>query len=791
MNESETRAEHIDPALTAAGWNVVEGSRIRREHPITLGRIEGHGKRAKALSADYVLEYRNTKLAVVEAKAWDLELTEGVAQAKNYATKLSIRFTYATNGQGIYGIDMETGKEGELSAYPTPDELWAMTFAKENAWRDRFTEVPFPDKSGSWNIRFYQEIAVNRVLEAISSGRNRILLTLATGTGKTSIAFQIAWKLFQARWNLGGEPTRRPRILFLADRNTLATQAYNDFTSFAAFKDDALARVKPEEIRLRGRVPKNANVFFTIFQTFMSGAGETPYFGEYPQDFFDFIVIDECHRGGANDEGNWRKILEYFSPAVQLGLTATPKRKDNVDTYAYFGEPVYIYSLKDGINDGFLTPFKVKQIQTTIDYYTYTSDDTVVEGEIEEGKVYEEADFNRNIQIREREKKRVEIFMSQINQNEKTLVFCATQDHALLVRDLINQLKTSKDPHYCERVTASDGALGEQHLKEFQNNENTIPTILTTSQKLSTGVDARNVRNIVLMRPVNSMIEFKQIIGRGTRLYDGKDYFTIYDFVKAHLHFADPEWDGEPQEEEACPKCNNRPCTCEVKPRPPCAVCGKTPCDCPKEPCELCGKVQCTCEKRKKAKVKLADGKERSIQHMMMTSFWHPDGTPMSSQQFMDMLFGKLPDFFANEEELRELWSLPSTRAKLLEGLEEKGFGHDQLAEMQKCMDAENSDLFDVLAHVAYALPPLSREERASKAKVEISSHFNTKQQVFLDFVLSHYVSVGVEELDQTKLAPLLKLRYHDSINDAVADLGEDIGEAFTGFQKFLYQGVA
>jgi len=791
MNEAETRAEHIDPALTAAGWGVIDGSRIRREHPITLGRIEGHGKRGKALSADYVLEYRNTKLAVVEAKAWDVALTEGVAQAKNYAGKLSIRFTYATNGQGIYGIDMETGKEGEVSAYPTPDELWAMTFAKENAWRDRFTEVPFPDKSGSWSIRFYQEIAVNRVLESISSGKNRILLTLATGTGKTSIAFQIAWKLFQARWNLGGEPTRRPRILFLADRNTLATQAYNDFTSFAAFKDDALARVKPEEIRLRGRVPKNANVFFTIFQTFMSGAGETPYFGEYPEDFFDFIVIDECHRGGANDEGNWRKILEYFSPAVQLGLTATPKRKDNVDTYAYFGEPVYIYSLKDGINDGFLTPFKVKQIQTTIDYYTYTSDDTVVEGEIEEGKVYEEPDFNRNIQIREREKKRVEIFMSQINQNEKTLVFCATQDHALLVRDLINQIKTSKDPHYCERVTASDGALGEQHLKEFQNNENSIPTILTTSQKLSTGVDARNVRNIVLMRPVNSMIEFKQIIGRGTRLYDGKDYFTIYDFVKAHLHFADPEWDGEPQEEEACPKCNSRPCTCEAKPRPPCAACGKTPCDCPKEPCEICGKVQCTCEKRKKAKVKLADGKERNIQHMTMTSFWHPDGTPMSAQQFMEMLFGKLPDFFANEDELRELWSVPSTRARLLEGLEEKGFGHDQLAEMQKCIDAENSDLFDVLAHVAYALPPLTREERASKAKVEISTHFNSKQQVFLDFVLSHYVSVGVEELDQAKLAPLLKLRYHDSINDAVADLGEDIGEAFTGFQKYLYQGVA
>ncbi|MBC7979796.1 MAG: DEAD/DEAH box helicase family protein [Armatimonadetes bacterium] len=792
MNEAETRAEHIDPALTAAGWGVIDGSRIRREHPITLGRIEGHGKRGKALSADYVLEYRNTKLAVVEAKAWDVALTEGVAQAKNYAGKLSIRFTYATNGQGIYGIDMETGKEGDVSVYPTPDDLWARTFAKANAWRDRFAAVPFEDRGGYFQPRYYQDVAITRVMEAIADDRQRILLTLATGTGKTFIAFQIAWKLFHSRWNLSREATRRPRVLFLADRNILANQAFN---AFSAFPEDALVRIDPGDIRKKGKVPKNGSLFFTIFQTFMSGRpidGEpSPYFGEYPPDFFDFIVIDECHRGGANDEGNWRGILEYFAPAVQLGLTATPKRKDNVDTYAYFGEPVYIYSLKDGINDGFLTPFKVKQIQTTIDYYTYTSDDTVVEGEIEVGKVYEEADFNTNIQILERERKRVEIFMKQINQNEKTLVFCATQDHARIVRDMINQMKTSKDPNYCQRVTADDGALGEQHLRDFQDNEKSIPTILTTSQKLSTGVDARNVRNIVLMRPVNSMIEFKQIIGRGTRLYDGKDYFTVYDFVKAHLHFSDPEWDGEPLEEEDCPKCGNRPCTCIALPPKPCEVCGKSPCDCPKEPCEVCGNVQCTCQKRKKTKVKLADGKERSIQHMMMTTFWHPDGTPMSAQQFMEMLFGKLPDFFANEDELRELWSVPATRAKLLEGLEEKGFGHDQLAEMQKVIDAENSDLFDVLAHVAYALPPLSREERATKAKVEISTHFNSKQQVFLDFVLSHYVSVGVEELEQGKLAPLLKLRYHNSINDAVADLGDDIGEAFTGFQKYLYQGVA
>ena len=789
MNEAETRAEHIDPALKAAGWGVVEGSRILREHPITLGRIEGHGRRGKALTADYVLVYRNRKLAVVEAKAWDKQLTEGVAQAKDYAEKLAIRFTYASNGQGIYGIDMQTGHEGEAQCYPTPEELWHRTFAEENAWRDRFAEVPFEDKGGSHPSRYYQDIAVERVMQAVAENEPRILLTLATGTGKTFIAFQIAWKLFHSRWNLSREPSRRPRILFLADRNILANQAFN---AFSAFPEDALVRIAPEDIRKKGKVPKNGSIFFTIFQTFMSGPpkdGEpSPYFGDYSPDFFDFIVIDECHRGGANDEGNWRSILDYFAPAVQLGLTATPKRKDNADTYAYFGEPVYIYSLKDGINDGFLTPFKVKQISTTLDEYVYTPDDKLIEGEVETGKRYEEKDFNRKIEIMERERKRVEIFMGQIDQREKTLVFCATQEHALAVRDLINQMKTSKDPNYCQRVTANDGALGEQHLRDFQDNEKTLPTILTTSQKLSTGVDARNIRNIVLMRPVNSMIEFKQIIGRGTRLYDGKDYFTIYDFVKAHHHFSDPEWDGEPIEPEPCSECGSHPCVCQKQPPQPCPVCGQSPCVCPPGPGPTPPPPQ-----PPKIKIELSDGKLRNFQAMMVTSFWHPDGTPMSAQQFMEMLLGKLPELFKDEDELRTLWSAPDTRAKLLQGLAEKGFGKEQMAEMQRIIDAEKSDLFDVLAHVAYALPPLSREERAGKAKVEISTHFNSKQQVFLDFVLSHYVSVGVEELAQEKLTPLLRLKYHDSIADAVADLGkaEQIRDAFAGFQKYLYDQVA
>ena len=801
MNEAETRSDHIDPMLVAAGWGVTPGSRIRREYPITLGRLEGNGKRGKALSADYVLEYRHTKLAVVEAKAWDKPLTAGVAQAKDYATKLAIRFTYSSNGQAIYAIDMATGQESQTLTFPSPEELWNLTFAQQNRWRDRFSAVPFEDKGGYWQERYYQDIAIERVLAAISEGRDRILLTLATGTGKTFIAFQRAWKLFHSRWNLNdwqgdSEPTRRPRILFLADRNILANQAFN---SFSAFPEDALVRISPDEIRKKKRAPKNGNIFFTIFQTFMTGTDAegkpAPVFGDYPADFFDFIIIDECHRGGANDEGNWRAILDYFKPAVQLGLTATPKRTDNVDTYAYFGEPVYTYSLKEGINDGYLTPFRVRQHATTLDEYIYTSDDTVVEGEIERGRVYTEQDFNRIIEITDRERKRIDIFMKEIDQSQKAIVFCATQEHALAVRDLINQMKKSSHPDYCHRVTADDGALGEQWLREFQDNEKSIPTILTTSQKLSTGVDARNVRNIVLMRPVNSMIEFKQIIGRGTRLCDGKDYFTLHDFVKAHHHFSDPEWDGEPLPPEACDLCGASPCTCPKEPAKPCQKCGQRPCICIKEPppeyqCDVCGNKPCTCT-RQKIRVELADGKARKIQHMSATSFWHPDGTPMSAAEFMQELFGQLPEFFKDEEELRTLWSEPGTRKKLLDGLAEKGFGIDQLSEMQKVIEAEQSDLFDVLAYVAYADEPLTREARAIRAEMSIGKAFDSKQHAFLSFVLGHYVKEGVTELDETKLGPLLKLKYNNALSDAFAELGsaDVVRRAFVGFQKYLYQG--
>lgn len=812
MNEAQTEFEYIDPALREAGWGIVEGSKVRKQFPISQGRLLGQGRKTAPLKADYVLEYNNRRLAVIEAKSRDSYYTEGVGQAKDYAERLNIRYTFATNGLQIYQMDMEHALEGDIHNFPSPDELWNMCFPPAHTekeaeiidWKKKMDDVPFQLFKGKYGPRYYQYNAIMEVLDGIAEGRNRLLLTMATGTGKTATAFHICWKLFHAKWNLQRDGKRSPRILFLADRNLLASQAFN---AFGDFEDDALVRIKPSEIKKKGKVPTNGSVFFTIFQTFMTNVNidknndqsetfslaaepKAEYgtiqfnFGQYPADFFDLIIVDECHRGGAKDESSWRAILDYFSPAVQLGLTATPKRDVNGDTYDYFGKPVYTYSLKAGINDGFLTPFKMVEIKTTIDEYEFTPGDTVEQGEIEVERKYTEADFNRIIQIKEREEYRVKLFMDTINQNQKTLVFCATQIHAAAVRDLINQYATSKNAKYCVRVTADDGAMGEQFLADFQDNEKNIPTVLTTSQKLSTGVDAPEIRNIVLLRPVNSMVEFKQIVGRGTRLFDGKDYFTVYDFVNAHHHFKDPEWDGEPLDPEPseprqtpkpCPHCGERPCVCE-KPIP--------------EPCSECGNIPCVCDNppRKMVKIKLADNVVRQFDSMRKTSFWSPEGKPISAEEFIQKLFGDLPSFFNSEEELRKIWIIPSTRKRLLEELSEKGYSNEQLEDLRNIVHGEDSDLFDILSYVAYHRDIVPRLERAERAKIKLDS-YNPSQQEFLNFVLEQYVRVGVNELDDDKLPDLLELKYN-AIADAKKALGDipSIRNAFIGFQAYLYE---
>ena len=770
MNESDTRLHKIDPQLKASKWGILDGSRITTEYYFTKGKISKTQK-GKPKKADYVLIYRGVKLAIVEAKSDELTYAEGVPQAKEYADMLNIRFTYATNGNKIYEMDRQTMEEHFVSAYPTPEELWARTYGDIDEWRDKFNAQPFYD-DGIKQPRYYQETAVRKVLEGIAKGEKRILLTLATGTGKTFIAFQIAYKLFETRWNLKKTNTR-PRILFLADRNVLANQAKNDFSGF---KEDAMVRIKPGSVAKNGKVPTNGSVFFTIFQTFMCGPEGSPYFGQYPKDFFDLIIIDECHRGGAKDESNWRGILEYFEPAVQLGLTATPRVDQNVNTYTYFTYHAYEYSLRQGIEDGFLTPFRHMNMKSNIDDYIYSPDDKVISGEVQQGKTYTEDDFYKgNIKIRERDEARVKEFLAGIGETEKTLVFCATQAHAAEVRDMINALRKKKG--YCQRVTANDGEIGEQYLADFQDNEKTIPTVLTTSEKLSTGVDARNVRHIVLMRPVNSMIEFKQIIGRGTRIYDGKYYFTIWDFVQAFKKYSQPDWDGEP----VCPKCGNNPCTCEKGGK------GGKKGGGGKKVCPVCHQDPCICPSKEILEIKLSDGRTRRIKFVNNIMFWGADGKPISTKAFIEEMFGRLPDFFSSSEELHKIWADPDTRKALLDKLEEAGYGKEVLMDIRKIIDAENSDLLDVLEYIAYATTPIERKERAERIK-NYESNLSDAQKQFVEYLVNAYIQSGVEELQMDKLKTLLELKF-GSVPEGISALGgvPIAKQTFKDFQYHLY----
>ncbi|MDY5302748.1 MAG: DEAD/DEAH box helicase family protein [Candidatus Cryptobacteroides sp.] len=776
MNESQTRIDKIDPALHAVGWGKVEDSRIITEYKITNGRISKTSK-PNPLKADYILSYKGVKLAVVEAKSDEKDVSDGVGQAKQYAEMLNIRYTYSTNGDALYAIDMQTGEEGEIDAFPTPDELWAMTFGDADEWRDKFYAQPL-FSNGTKEPRYYQEIAINKTLNAIAKDRKRILLTLATGTGKTYIAFQICYKLFNARWNIK-KTGNRPRVLFLADRNILANQAFNGFFGFA---QDALVRITPDGVRKGGKVPTNGSIFFTIFQTFMTDDGKKYTFGEYPRDFFDLVIIDECHRGGANDESSWREIMEYFAPAVQIGLTATPRRDVNADTYKYFGDPVYTYSLKQGIADGYLTPFRHCKMQGTLDDYIYTPEDEILSGEVEEGKVYTEEDFyNGNIRIKQRDLSRVKEFMKYIGEDEKTLVFCSTQNHAGQVRDMINQVHKG-NPRYAVRVTANDGLEGERQLKEFQDNEKTIPTILTTSQKLSTGVDALNIRNIVLMRPIHSMIEFKQIIGRGTRLYDSKYYFTIYDFVKAYENFQDPSWDGDPEVEtndfvDSLGPIKDVSAELRDHPRPPYGH----------RICPKCGQTPCVCEKTDKLEIRLSDGRTRKIKYLKSDMFWGAAGKPVSAEEFLKAMFGQMPEFFTSVEDLQEKWSTPKTRDALLRKMDEAGYGKDVLKQVRTLIDAENSDLLDVLEYISFNIEPIERTVRVKKVE-RYRATLDDKERDFVNFIINLYIKEGVEELSADKLPTIVAMKY-GSISDGMKVLGGvDVAKkAFLNFQRNLY----
>jgi len=799
MDESTTRRKKIDPALYAAGWeqetfpeSVILNE--QRAYLIAPGRVE-RVKTRHPKKVDYILEYHGLKLAVIEAKSDETDTAIGVPQAKQYAEMLQIRYAYSTNGDQIYFIDMGVkdahgeyiipSSEKFIDKFPTPEELWQMTFPVKDEWRDKFNLTPF-------NIavkvpRYYQVNAVNNVLNAVAQKQNRILLTMATGTGKTFVAFQICWKLFQTNWNIQ-QNGQKPRILFITDRNILADQAANDFEQFP---EDARERITPDSLKKKGKkVSYSRSIYFTIFQTFMSQdySGQ-PYYKQYPADFFDFIIIDECHRGGANDESQWRELMEYFSAAYQLGMTATPRRAENANTYKYFGEPVYTYSLKNGIEDGYLTPFRVCLSQSNIDTYKYNPDDDV-EGDIDHNKIYTEKDFyNGDIYIRQRDEHRVKELLSQIDPNDKTIVFCATQLHAAIICQMINQYKTNPSPFYCKRVTCDDGKEGEEMLKLFQNNERTLPTILTTSQKLSTGVDAKNVRNIVLMRPINNMVEFKQIIGRGTRLFDDKYYFTIYDFVGANKNFKDEQWDGDPY----CPICGNYPCTCNKHPHVPGDPDGSEPePKDPPKPCPVCGHLPCTCEggqQNKQIRVKLSPIRELCLNTEWTDYIWFGDEL-ISLEDFILRLFGKLPTFFDSPESLRAQWENPDTRKALLEQLTREGFPEEKLEMVRRLLGMEKCDMFDVLEYLAFATDPMEREKRVELVRADYYQKQNERSKAFLDFLMQYYVVNGYKELSIESLPTLLNIHY-GTIVDATRQLEMSVDQIrgkYLDFQKHLYK---
>lgn len=774
ISESDTRANFIDPKLADSQWGPIH---IVREYYFTDGRKLIGNKRGKRLFVDYLLRYNNVKLAIVEAKKASLHPTEGLQQAIDYGKKLNIDFVYSTNGKKIYEFQLSVGKGQYVDSFPTPSELYDRVYHNNKALKEHLHKVPFLLEK--YEPRYYQEGAVNNAIEHIANGDKRILLTLATGTGKTFIALQIVHKLLQGKWNIGDQD-RRPRILFLADRNVLADQAINTFNHY----ESDLIKINGEEIRDRnGRVPTNAYIFFAIYQAIADREDIGGYYKEYPKDFFDIIIIDECHRGSANEEGSWRAILDHFAAAVHVGMTATPKRDDNVDTYKYFGKPVYEYSLKDGINDGFLTPYKVKRIRTNIDEYIYTEADKIIQGEV--GKeLYEIRDYEKKIVLPQRTRLIAKSILKHIGSMEKTIVFCANQSHALDLRDAINEHKEITDPDYCVRITSDEGIIGRRFLELFQDNTKDIPVILTSSKMLTTGIDARNVRNIVLTAPIGSMVEFKQIIGRGTRLFEGKDFFTIIDFVGASNKFYDKEWDGIPEDEIEIEE--KEITTSEYE---------------EEETTE--SKVEETKEKeyeeeeedREKPKqlvVELSNGRKLKIIDVE-TRYIDENGKPLTAKQFLEKLVGNLPHLYKSEDQLRKAWANPETRKELLEKLSELGFDTEQLQAMRKMIASPETDIFDVLSHISFSSDIKTRHDRATGVRDDefLAVYKNLKAREFLEYVLNVYEQHGIEELGRSKLNDLIRINLVTT-RDAKQAFGstENIINAYYDLQKQIYNAV-
>jgi len=768
ITEADTCRKYVIKRLYDAGWT---DDQISEQKTFTDGRIVVVGNKAtrrRQKRADYLLRYRpDFTIAVVEAKAAYKHYADGLQQAKEYAQMLGLKFAYSTNGHGIIEHDFGTGKDTVLEVFPSPQQLWERLKLGEGISEGVEQRLLSPfyhliDKPP----RYYQEIAVNRTVKAILEGKRQVLLTLATGTGKTLVAFQICWKLWSTRWNAKGE-YRRPRILYLADRNILVDDPKDKL--FPPFGD---ARWK-----IQGEAVKSREMYFATYQAIARDERRPGLFREYAPDFFDLVIVDECHRGSARDESNWREILEYFAPAYQLGMTATPLREDNRDTYRYFGNPIYTYSLRQGIEDGFLAPYRVHRVVTTVDAAGWRPTKGQVDRyrrEIPDAE-YTTKDFERMIALKARTEaiaRHLTDFLKGTDRFGKTIVFCVDQEHAEAMREALNNLNldiAKEHADYVCRVVSDEGDIGRGHLSRFQELETTVPAIVTTSQLLTTGVDVPMCKNVAIARVINSMTEFKQVIGRGTRVRDdyGKLYFNILDYTgSATRLFADPEFDGEPAlitEQEIDEH-------------------GQTV-----EGTEEVVQVEEVLEEEEVEAVQLAsisddsegerrkyyvdEGSVEIAAHLVYEL--DADGKQMRVVKFTDYTAEKVRSMCPSAAALRSKWSNAEERAAIIESLEERGISFDALATATRQPDA---DPFDLLCHVAFNAPLRSRRERAERLRKEQRDFFerySPEAKQILDDILDKYIEYGTA---QFKLPDILKLPPISSFGNV-----EEIAKKFGG----------
>jgi type I restriction enzyme R subunit len=747
ITEADTCRKYVLPKLYGAGWT---DDQISEQKTFTDGRIfvfENGCKRKGQKRADYILRYRpNYLVAVVEAKSAYKNAADGMQQAKEYAQTLGAKFAYATNGKSIIEYSFLTGKETEVSMFPPPDELWQLVRQaegiKDDVVADRILTPGYrvPGKEP----RYYQEIAINRVIKAILTGKKRILLTMATGTGKTYVAFQIVWKLWNTRWNRSSE-YRKPKVLYLADRNVLVDDP----------KDKIFAPLGDARWKIQGEAVKGREVYFATYQSIAEDPNRPGLFRQYPRDFFDLIVVDECHRGSAKDENNWRVILDYFQPAVQFGMTATPLRRDNRATYRYFGNPVYTYSLDQGIQDGFLAPYRVRRVITSVDAEGWrpTKDQVDRYGREIPDKLYGTPDFERTIAFRARNEAVATHLTDYMKQNgtwAKTILFCVDQEHADDMRRLLNNMNSGiakEHPEYVVRIVSDEGDIGRGYLDQFMDIESQVPVIVTTSQLLTTGVDIPLCKNVAIFRVINSMTDFKQIIGRGTRVNSdyGKLFFTILDYTgSATKLFADPEFDGQPAsltEEEAEPDGVWKPVRVLVRPFS-----------------EEEGGVIITDDSEGGGSRKLyVDGGTVEITADAVYDL-DADGKRIRAISYSEYTGKTVRSMFTSAAELRSKWSEAQQRGAIVDSLEDRGISLEQLLRTSNTPEA---DPFDLLCNIAFNVPIHTRRERADRIRKEelaFFAKFRPEAREILTEILDKYVEFGTTQLDDAnvlKVAPI------------------------------------